>query len=112
MANFLVTGNGTKAAIEAGFSRVSARATAHRLLTKAALRGAIAVRQGVDAKCVEIERQDVIQGLLEGDAQAKSPANPAAMIAAWREIAKMLGFFAPQEHRVELRGGAEMSCGG
>lgn len=104
VANFLVTGNGTKAAIDAGFSPVSARVTAHRLLTKAAVRAAIAARQGVDVKRLEIERQDVIQGLLEGVAQAKSQANPAAMIAGWREIGKMLGFFAPQEHHVELRG--------
>jgi phage terminase small subunit len=104
VTNFLVTGNGTKSAIEAGFSPASARVTAHRLLTKAAVRAAIAARQGVDARRLEIERQDVIQGLLEGVAAARSQANPAAMIAGWREIGKMLGFFAPQEHRVELRG--------
>lgn len=109
VANFLVTGNGTKAAIDAGFSPVSARVTAHRLLTKAAVRAAIVARQGVDAKRLEIERHDVIQGLLEGVAQAKCQANPAAMIAGWREIGKMLGYFAPQEHRVEVRGaGSEL----
>lgn len=100
--HFLVSGNGTRAAIEAGFSPASARVTAHRLLTKAAVRAAIAARQGVDARRLEIERQDVIQGLLEGVAAAKSQANPAAMIAGWREIGKMLGFYAPEVRRVEV----------
>jgi phage terminase small subunit len=45
VANFLVTGNGTQAAMAAGYSQVSARVGAHRLLTKVAVRAAIAHAQ-------------------------------------------------------------------
>ena len=47
VANFLVTGNGTQAAMAAGYSQVSARVGAHRLLTKVAVRAAIAAAQAI-----------------------------------------------------------------
>ena len=65
VANFPVTGNGTQAAMAAGYSQVSARVGAHRLLTKVAVRAAIAHAQALDSKRLQIERQDVIAGLLE-----------------------------------------------
>ncbi len=102
VAEYLVDGNGSRAAVAAGYGRAGARVAACRTLANANVRAAIAARQGVDAKRLEIERQDVIQGLLEGVAQAKSQANPAAMIAGWREIAKMLGFYEPEVRRVQV----------
>ena len=102
VAEYLVDGNGSRAAIAAGYGRAGARVAACRALANANVRAAIAARQGVDARRLEIERQDVIQGLLEGVAAAKSQANPAAMIAGWREIGKMLGFYAPEVQRISL----------
>ena len=38
---------------------------------------------------------------------ARGQANPAAMIAGWREIGRMLGFYAPDVRRVVVGPGAE-----
>jgi phage terminase small subunit len=56
----------TVAAQRAGYSDRSARQIATRLLSKAAIRGEIQARQGgSDSQRLQMERQDVIAGLLE-----------------------------------------------
>jgi hypothetical protein len=102
VANFLVTGNGTQAAMAAGYSQVSARVGAHRLLTKAAVRAAIAAAQALDSKRLQIERQDVISGLLEAVEMARAQMNPAGLISAWTAISKTLGLAVPERRQVEV----------
>ncbi len=97
---YLVDCNGTQAAIAAGYSQVSARVGAHRLLTKPAVRAAIAARQGVDSQRLQIGRQEAINALLEAVQQARALGDPMAMIAGWREIGRMLGFYAPERRQV------------
>ncbi len=106
VAEFLVTGNGTQAAVAAGYSLVSARVGAHRLLTKAAVRAAIEDQQGVDARRLQIDRQDVIQGLLEAVQMAREQQEPAAMVSAWRELGRLMGFYAPERRLVEVSAAA------
>ena len=96
------TGNATQAAIEAGYSPRSARQHAARLMTNAAIQMALVTRQGVDARRLEISRQDAIQGLLEAVDLARDQRSPAAMIAGWKTIGQMLGFMEPVKHRVEV----------
>ena len=62
LSHFLASGNGTQAAIAAGFSRVSARVIAHRLLTKPAIRDAIEAARAKDAHWLQIERLDGFLG--------------------------------------------------
>ena len=103
VAEYLVDGNGARAAVAAGYGRAGAKVTAHRLThANPAVQAEIQVRQAQDAQRLQIERQDVIQGLLEAIAEAKAQRNPAAMISGWREIGRLLGLFAPQQHAVEL----------
>ena len=97
---YLADCNGTQAAIAAGYSQVSARVGAHRLLTKPAVRAAIAARQGVDSQRLQIGRQEAINALLEAVQQARALGDPMAMIAGWREIGRMLGFYAPERRQV------------
>ena len=103
---YLVDCNGTQAAIAAGYSRVSARVGAHRLLTIPAVQAEIRARQGVDSQRLQLERQDVIAGLLEAIALARAQGNPMAMVSAWREIGRMLGFYEPHRHAVEVSAAA------
>jgi phage terminase small subunit len=99
---YLVDGNGTAAAIRAGYGRAGARVAAHRALRNANVAALIAARQAADSQRLRVQRDDVLRGLLAAVETAKTQANPVAQIAAWREIAKMLGFYAPERVKMEL----------
>ena len=47
-------------------------------------------------------RQKVMDGMLEAIEMAKMMAEPSSMIAGWREIGKICGYYAPVEHRVKV----------
>ena len=99
---FLVDGNATAAAVRAGYSERSARSIAHENMTKPDVQAVLARRQGEVAERLKVTREGVIQGLLDAVHMARSQANPAGMVAGLREIAKLLGYYAPEKHRVEL----------
>jgi phage terminase small subunit len=108
VAEYLVDGNGARAAVAAGYGRAGAKVTAHRLThANRAVQAQIQARQAVDSQRLHIERQDVIAGLLGAIEQARAQANPAAMIAGWKTLATMMGFMAPQQHRVEISAAAD-----
>lgn len=98
----------TVAAQRAGFSPRSARQIAVRLMSKASIRAEIAARQRVDGQRLQIERQDVIQGLLEAIQMGRERQEPMAMIAGLRELAKLLGFYQPTTVAVEVSAGRGM----
>ena len=50
----------------------------------------------------QMTRKRVMDGLLEAVDMAKLMAEPASMIAGWREVGKMCGYYAPVEHRVKV----------
>lgn len=60
----------------------------------ARIRAQMAVDSGV-------KREDIIGGLIEAAAMAKLLADPMGMIAAWRELGKLLGHYAPEVKKVE-----------
>ena len=100
---FLVDCNGAAAAVRAGYSPGSAKVAAHRLLTKDnRVKQAVEARQSEMVTHLGMQREDVLQGLLEAVAMGREQRNPAAMISALREIGKMLGYYAPEVKRVEL----------
>lgn len=94
--------NGAHAAVAAGYAVGSARITASRLLTRDNVREALAERQAVAAHEARITRQRVLDGLLEAIASAKANMDPAAQIRGWAEVAKMLGYNAPETKHVVL----------
>lgn len=51
---------------------------------------------------MKIERQDVVNGFLEAIEYAKRMDDAGNMIAAWREIGKMLGHYEPEVKRIEV----------
>lgn len=99
---YLVDGNGTQAAIRAGYGAAGARVTACRLLTNPNVQKAVEARQASDAARLGIDRQNVLAGLLEAVDMARTQMNPAAMVAALREIGKLMGFYAPEVKEVKL----------
>jgi hypothetical protein len=54
----------------------------------------------------QITKDDVMQGFKDSAEMARMLEDPQAMLAAYREIGKMLGFYEPQvtRHEVELIG--------
>ena len=99
---YLIDFNGAAAAVRAGYSPKSARSIAHENLTKPDILAVIQARQLAMAKELQITRQGVIQGLLEVVDMGRQQQDPLAMVCALREVAKMLGFHAPEVKRVEL----------
>ena len=88
--------NGTAAAVRAGYAPGSAKVTASRLLSDANIRQLLLSHQSQTARKLELDREKVLTGLLEAVDVARARGDPGAMIAGWREIAKMLGYYAPE----------------
>ena len=47
-----------------------------------------------------------MKGFLEAIDIARAKSDPAGIVAGWREIAKMCGFYAPERKQVELSAAA------
>ena len=47
-------------------------------------------------------RQRVMEGLLEAVEMAKIQADPTAMIAGWREVGKMCGYYEPVKKQIDV----------
>ena len=101
---YLIDRNGAAAAVRAGYSPRTSRQIAHKLLTKADV--AAAVRQGEAQLAAEAQlaREEVLRGLLAAIDMARVQGDPAAMIAGWREIGRMCGYYAPERKQISLTG--------
>jgi phage terminase small subunit len=102
---YLVDLNGTAAAVRAGYSAKCARSIATENLAKPALQAALRLRQAQEANRLQITRQTVIQRILEGIDMAREMQRPDVMIRGLADIARMLGLYQPERHRVELSEG-------
>lgn len=98
-------GNASEAARRAGYGAAGSRVTAHRLLTNANVKAALADLQHGAAEEARLTRQEAILGLQAAITLAQQQGNPAAMIAGWREIGRMLGFYEPETCKIELPSG-------
>lgn len=99
---YVTSGNAAEAARRAGYSERTAKVIACELLTKPDLQEAVQALQAQNAAQWEITRKDVIAGVLEAIGMARAQGEPMAMIAGYRELARMMGFNAPEAHRVEV----------
>ena len=54
------------------------------------------------AASVGMTRQRVMEGLLEAVEMAKIQADPTAMIAGWREVGKMCGYYEPVKKQIDV----------
>ena len=102
IAEYAMDSNAAAAARRAGYSARSARVNGPRLLTNAAVREALQVSQRAQAERLDLDRQRVLEGLLEAIETARAHREPMAQIRGWAEIGKLLGFYAPETRRVEL----------
>lgn len=95
---YSISHNGAGAAVRAGYSRRSAKVTAARLLTKANIRTALAVREAENARALAVTRERVLAEVRVAISIAALNGDAMAMIAGWREVAKLCGYYAPNQH--------------
>lgn len=99
--NFVTCRVGALAARRAGYAAPSARITACRLLAKANIQAALAVKEAELERLAKIDKNRVITEIMEGINIAKLQANAGNVIGGWVQIGKMLGHYAPEVKSVE-----------
>lgn len=105
--------NASRAAREAGYAATSGAdaVTGHRLLRNAKARRAIEALQRAKAMEMKLDRNAIIQAILEAIQTAQEQGAPATMIRGWVEIAKITGLDKPEvpewRRNVPLSAGAE-----
>ncbi|MDY7546746.1 terminase small subunit [Glaciimonas sp. CA11.2] len=109
---YCIDRNASRAARAAGYSAVSAKVTASRLLTNANVRAAVAIREMEAEQALDMTRGSVLMALQEAFGLARQQRNPNAMIAACREIGRICGFYAPERAIVMLTPSARKDVAG
>jgi hypothetical protein len=68
----------------------------------AEFRRAIAIEHARSQQVINMSRKRVLHGLLEAIDLAKDQRQPTGMIAGWKEIGRMCGFYEPERREVKL----------
>lgn len=99
---YLIDRNGAAAAVRAGYSQRTARQIAYELLTRPHIAAAVCEGEARIAADAQVTREKVLAELQEAIDMARLKGDPMAMIAGWREVAKLCGFYAPERKKVEI----------
>lgn len=99
---YIDTGNATEAARQAGYASGSANVTACRLLNNPEVASAVSTKRREIENQHHVDRTRVINGLLEGVAIAEQKGDASNVIAGWRELGKMLGYYEPERKKVDV----------
>jgi hypothetical protein len=89
------------AAIRAGYSEGGAT-LCYRLIRMPNILALYEQEKKAYEDSVQMTRKRVMEGLLEGVEMAKLMAEPASMIAGWREIGKMCGYYEPVKKKIDI----------
>lgn len=94
---YAVKRNGAAAARAAGYAYSSAKVTASRLLTKANVKGALQAHERGVRRSLATSREQVLVELQNAIDAARVMNLPMAMIAGWREVGRICGFYNKRE---------------
>ena len=97
VAEYLVDGNGAQAAVRAGYARSGAKVQAARLLKNEQVLAAVRSGQREISHRLALSRERALQGLLEAIDMARAAGDVGAMIAGWREIGRLMGYYQPDK---------------
>lgn len=75
---------------------------AYRLVKDPAILAVYNERKKAYEAAIGMTRQRVMDGLLEATEMARFLADPMAMIAGWREIGKMCGYYEPVRQKIDI----------
>lgn len=92
------------AAAAAGYADVNFEGNKLEKLPK--ITQALVAERAKTAFNLGINKEQVLQGILDAIDDAKLLSDPATQIMGWKEVAKMLGFYAPEVKKIELTGPA------
>ena len=90
------------AAKQAGYSTTSLAPMTAALKDSRPVQTALQQAHQALASVTSLRRQDIVNGVLEAIDRARMLGEPATEIKGWTELAKMLGFYAPEKIRIEL----------
>lgn len=111
IAEYLIDGNGARAARSAGYSENSARQIATENLSKPYIQAAIAAKQQETSVKLELRKEHVLLAHMEAINLARAQWQPMAMISGLREIGKLMGFYnAPVEEVTMGTNGASLKA--
>lgn len=99
---YLVDGCGAQAAIRSGVAPSGAHVWASRTLRITKVVAALQARQAADAARLSIQREDVLNGLMEAAAMAKLQCDPAGMVTAWKQVGHLMGYYSHERIKVDL----------
>jgi phage terminase small subunit len=88
------------AARDAGYS--TPRTAIQKLDTSPVVQKAIATERRAHEEELNMTRKKVVDGLMEAVDMARVKADPLSMVAGWREVAKICGYYEPVKHKVEV----------
>lgn len=88
------------AARMAGYAKPEANA--YLIIKQPKIQEAIKYLHKKHEKVADMSRKKVMDGMLEAIDMAKIQADPGNMIAGWREIAKMCGYYAPEVKKIDI----------
>jgi phage terminase small subunit len=108
---YLACGNASASAVKAGFSTRGAGVAGNRMLKNANVQKALQARQAADATRLSIQREDVLNGLVEAAAMAKLQCDPAGMVAAWKQVGHLMGYYSPERIKVDVNVAGSLEMG-
>ena len=100
VANVCMGMTQTSAARNAGFRHPTVDAS--QLMRLPVIQDAIRLEYGKYEQKANMSRGKVMKGLLEAVDIARTMSEPASMVAAWREVAKICGYYAPEIKNVNI----------
>lgn len=111
VAEYLIDGNGARAARSAGYSEKTARQIATENLSKPYIQAAIAAKQQETAVKLELHKEHVLLAHMEAINLARAQGQPMGMISGAREIGKLMGFYSPELIEVSMnKNGASLKA--
>ena len=102
---YLVDGNGARAARCAGYSENSARQMAAENLSKPYIQDSISEKRQRTADKLNLRKEQLLLSHLAAIRLAEAQGQPLAMISAAREIGRLMGFYGPQQVKVDVDAG-------
>lgn len=102
VSEYLIDGNGARAARSAGYSEKTARQIATENLSKPYIQAAISAKQQETAVKLELRKEHVLLAHMEAINLARVQGQPMAMISGAREIGKLMGFYGAEEIELAL----------
>ena len=95
--------NASLACREAGYSPGCASVTGVRLLANHSVLSRIQTLEASAAEAIGVSRQRFLFEIQDAVNAAREKNDPMAMVAAWREIGKVCGFYTAQRIEVNVR---------